>query len=102
MRKIMAKQKLDLANSLSNVSGGKSFTGGTVKKQRISALRDAILAQQEQIKILNEEIAKLKIIAFATIIPNPAILLLIKRKQDQIKACEKQIQNLNSQLSSIK
>jgi hypothetical protein len=98
MRKMMAKQKLELVASLNKADPGGKFANKTLKQQKKSAINDAIKAEKELITIYKEDIKKYEIL----IIANPTSIIvykiLIKKKKEKIKEIEDKIKNLEKQL----
>lgn len=102
MRIKMAAQKLELANNLAKSDTGGKFTSNTVKKRRQDALKDAIKGQMDTISIYKDAIKKYKILIAANPTSAPAFIVLIKRKNEQIKKVENKIKELERELASIK
>lgn len=102
MRKKMAAQKLELANNLKKSDKSGKLSSSLVKKKSADAIKDAIKAEQELIKIYQEDIKKYKILLAAN--PTSAVLYisLIKKKQKQILEIEKKISSLQKDLAAIK
>ena len=98
MRKLLAKQKLQLSKDLQKSDPQNKFSNGLVKKQKIAALKDAIKAENDLIRALKEEISTLAPLA----IVQPALRVIIVKKNRQIQEAKNKIADLNNQLSQIK
>ena len=103
MRKKMAAQKIELADSLAKTKPAGGFKSKLSTKYRRSAIEDAIKAKQEEIKIYEEAIKKLILASLAAgPLGRLAFIPLIKRKKQQIKDCQAVIRDYERQLASIK
>jgi len=98
MRLMMAKEKLKLVESLTKADSGGGFTSNTTKKQKQSAINDAIKAENELILSCKQDIKKY--MGLMKIIPASAAVyvILIRKRNVTIKDAENKISQLRKQL----
>ena len=92
MRKILAKQKVQLAQSLQKTDPSGKLSNKLQTKIKTEAIKDQIAAHKESIKILKEDIAKLLALAPLT----PVQLVIIRKKYKEIKDLQKKIRELDA------
>jgi hypothetical protein len=103
MRLKMARQKIELADQLSKTPQSGKFTSKIVTKKKKEAYNDAIKGKETEIEIYNDAIKKyLILMAAAGPLMIPFWIRLIKKKKDQIKACQKVIADYQRQIASLK
>jgi len=104
MRQILAKKKIDLAGNLQKADPKGNVAGKLTNKAKKSALQDQILAGEENVKILKEDIA-ITIAAIATTPLPPTKILLIKKlakQREDLKNQQSTLVTLKKELASIK
>lgn len=98
MRRIMAKQRRELADSLQTADPRNSITQNLSKKQRKSAISDEIKSFQEEIKLLTEENKELQPLS----IIRPELRAKIITNTQKINRAKNKIIELNKEVSNIK
>jgi len=101
MRKKMSEAKNKLAAELAKSDKGGKFSNALVKKQRIGAIEDAIKAEKELINIKKEDISRLTLL-LSSIALAPIAIIKIRKLKQEIIDIQKNIRNLQKQLSQVK
>jgi exonuclease VII small subunit len=95
MRKMMAKQRRQLSDSLTKADPNGKVADKTIKKQKIQAYKDEIAGLEQLVISLEEEILVLAI-------KLPSTAIAINKKKNEIVDSKKRIQVLKEELGKLK